>query len=281
MTLRERKERANKESLVSEEHQELFHYTSLHALEGILETNTLWATHAHHLNDSSEMKLLWPELESKCIAYLNKAFEDGPGRNPEVKKMTKKQGDPVRIGEMDGPTIMGIMKSLLFGDESRAGMGIPFVASFTTHKKEYQSQNGMLSQWRGYGDDQGVAIVFDAARLDRLLESESCRFVYLCCSIEKAVYYKNKLNLKVHFPELFDALQGYSKDHVGRVTNNENSENSESSDAVVRHLLPAVGRLKHRAFHEEKEHRVIIGVFHESYSHEIDQSELAGQKKNV
>ena len=60
MTKRERGKGCTEEPPVSEEHLELFHYTSNSALRGILKTNTLWATRATHLNDSSEMELICP-----------------------------------------------------------------------------------------------------------------------------------------------------------------------------------------------------------------------------
>ena len=37
---------------------ELHHYTSYAGLSGILESQTIWATHFFHLNDSSEVSLL-------------------------------------------------------------------------------------------------------------------------------------------------------------------------------------------------------------------------------
>ena len=271
------KKRANEEPLVSTEHQGLFHYTSLFALEGILGTNTLWATHAEHLNDSSEMKLLWPKLASQCVAYLKAAFEAGPGRDPEQREIVERLGGAAEIAAKDATMIVNVMQSFLFGDESKPAMGIPFVTSFTTHHEEYHCQNGMLSQWRGYGGDQGVAIVFDTAQLENLLRSEYGRFEYLCCSIADAVYYDKELNLEDRFPKLFDALKCFSKDVVDGLNDDEKA--LRNSNALVSKLLPAVGRLKHWAFLEEKECRVIVGVPHESHGHKFAQ--LADQRKHM
>ena len=271
MALHERKKKANKEPLVSTKHPELFHYTSLQALEGILETNTLWATHAEHLNDSSEMQLLWPKLASQCAAYLETAFEAGPGRDPEKREIAERLGGTTKISAQDGTTSMEIMKSLLLGDESRPGMGIPFVTSFTTHKKEDDRNNGMLSQWRGYGGGQNVAIVFDTARLEGLLHSECERFVYLNGSVASAVYYKKELDLEARFPHLFAALETYSE-HVVNGLNDE-EEVLKNLGPLAQRLLPAVGRLKHPAFHEEKECRIIVGVCHEGHASKLSQFE--------
>ena len=39
-----------------EEHPELFHYTSAADLQGLLRSQTLWATHAEYLNDAAEIE---------------------------------------------------------------------------------------------------------------------------------------------------------------------------------------------------------------------------------
>ena len=263
--------------MASIKRQELFHYTSLHALEGILETNTLWATHAEHLNDSSEMKLLWPKLALDCATYLKADFEAGPGLDPELREVAEKLGGADKISAQDGTMIVDVMKSLLFGDDTNQGMGIPFIASFATHEKGDHCKDGMLSQWRGYGRDQGVAIVFDAAQLEDLLRSECDRFEYLCCLKADVVYYENQLNLEAHFPELFDSLKGISKDVVDGFRNNENAQ--KNFYALSCNLLPAVGRLKHPAFHEEKECRIIVGLCHESHRHKI--SRFGDQQRHM
>ena len=275
MTLHERKKYANEEPLVSTKHPELFHYTSMHAFEGILKTNTLWATHADYLNDSSEMKLFWPKLASYCATYLEEAFKNGPGYDPEKREIAERHGGAAKISAMDGATTMNIMKSLLFGNDTSQGMGIPFVASFTAHEEEDHCQSGMLSQWRGYGGDQRVAIVFDTARLEDLLHSECGRFAYLSGSVASAVYYDEELDLEARFPNLFDALKIYSEHVVGGLKNDKQA--LRNLELLTCSLLPAVGRLKHPAFREEEECRVIVGVCHESHADKFSQFE--GQQR--
>ena len=41
---------------IVEEHSELFHYTGAAGLAGIIQSQTLWATHYEYLNDSEEIK---------------------------------------------------------------------------------------------------------------------------------------------------------------------------------------------------------------------------------
>lgn len=48
-----------------------------------------------------------------------------------------------------------------------------YVTSFCTACDEWVPQNGLLSQWRGYGQDGGYAIVFDTKGLDSLLRNDA------------------------------------------------------------------------------------------------------------
>ena len=51
----------------------------------------------------------------------------------------------------------------------------------------------------------------------------------------------------------------------------ESDEVQRNVDRLTAEILPAVGRLKHRAFHEEQECRIIAGVPHEFHSQKFDQ----------
>ncbi len=50
----------------------------------------------------------------------------------------------------------------------------PYICSFCNHAgdNEYERNNGLLSQWRGYGGEGRFALVFDTSGLDRLLSCE-------------------------------------------------------------------------------------------------------------
>ena len=264
MTSKEPEKSPNQEPLASEEHPELFHYTSLNSLKGILESNTLWATHANHLNDSSEMKLLFPKIAAEFAVILKQLFDVGPGRQLEMQEEAEKHGGVEMIAQQDGSMIVNIMKSLTFGDSTSHGMAIPFVTSFATHKERYVCQNGMLSQWRGYGSDEAVALVFDTAQLESFLTSEYDLFEYSNCAIADVVYYKEQLDLPNVFPRLFEAMKGVSGDTVLGLRDDKKS--LENLGKLIPELLKAAGRIKHQAFYEERECRIIVGVLHESHA---------------
>ena len=259
-----------KEPLASTVYPELYHYTTITALQGILNSNTLWATRATHLNDSSEMTILWPVLEEKCVVYLRQFADEYLRHFPEDRDKFEALGGASRVADKDGRMIINVMRELLFGNVSKAGMGLPFVVSFTTHDEEYHRQHGMLSQWRGYGQDDSVAIVFDTKTLEHLLKREAERFELLTCSIADVIYCHEDVDLVGHFPSLFCSLKQFAQNIFGG-WNDCDKENQNILASLSSALLPAVGRLKHRAFGEEKECRIILGIPDESFRDQLEE----------
>ena len=120
----------------------LYHYTSLEGLKGILESDCLWATDAFKSKDSTEIK--WGEkiLEKKLI-------ESGISEN-DAKKF-----------------ISAIRKAI---NERAKGVFLTcFSGVIEDEYHEYREDNGVLSQWRGYGS---YAIKFDQKKLKIFFETE-------------------------------------------------------------------------------------------------------------
>jgi hypothetical protein len=117
----------------------LYHYTSLKGLKGILESDCLWATDAFKSNDLTEIKFGGEILKKKLI-------ESGISKNDAEK------------------FIEVIYKGI---KEKAEGV---FLTCFSgVIKGKYQEDNGVLSQWRGYGS---YAIKFDQEKLKLFLERE-------------------------------------------------------------------------------------------------------------
>jgi len=246
------------EPKVSEEHPELFHYTSVEALNGILKSNTLWATCATHLNDSSEMQLIWPQIEHSLTDFIEMEIKNTfPEHYSEARKLASDESSQ-RVRSM---------KDLLLGGSGKIGLGVPFVTSFTTHKEQYRS-DGMLSQWRGYGGTDVVAIIFDTEQIEKMLERECKYFQYFSgCSIFNVVYYdKNKKNLlEDQFSVLFKELKLYAHNYIKCIKELSQGINKIPSMSGAGELFRAVGRVKHQAFQEENEYRIIVGVTDKAY----------------
>jgi hypothetical protein len=145
-------------------HGHLYHYTTVGGLHGILESNSLYATHVAYLNDSHE-------LVYGMQMVLN-----------ELKEWIKKTPDGAKAGwdpSLPGWMISGAIKataSLLAAElekktpSLRQGFG-PFVTCLS-------EQPDQLSQWRGYGKGGGYAIKFDAQKLRESVQGDRQRFVH-------------------------------------------------------------------------------------------------------
>ena len=59
---------------VSEEYRKLYHYTTWEGLLGILQTQTLWATHYRFLNDYSELVLIRDKLIDSVVPIVKKEY---------------------------------------------------------------------------------------------------------------------------------------------------------------------------------------------------------------
>ena len=110
--------------------EEIFHYTDLESLIGIVTKQKLWATDAQFLNDSEELR----HAQAACCSYME-------GRIQEHR-------------DNDENLVAALIELLVQKLRSIDEHDFPYVLSFT-------SEGDQLSQWRGYGKfGQGVSVGF-------------------------------------------------------------------------------------------------------------------------
>ena len=225
---------------------ELFHYTNLGALKGILASNELWATSAFHLNDSSEMQNLWPLLEDP----MREAFERRIVSDRNLNTLASARGGAAQAAHRLSRHWIDTVRGSLFGGSEREGrIGRPFVTSFAAHSgpgqsDEYHRTHGMLSQWRGYAGVDGVALVFATQGLMELLDRES-----------KAHAYGNVI-YDISDQEIVDVVREFSE-FAPVILENDSVYGESVLEEIVDPLINIVTKLKHRGFSEECEHRVV------------------------
>jgi hypothetical protein len=209
----------------------LFHYTSLQGFLGIIQSGCLWASHINFLNDSTEGSMFLDALET---AMRNDSTA------PET--ITPLVIDNVRVAI-----------------EEFCWWKIPrFSVSFCNHHKENEVKDGVLSQWRGYGEG-GVALVFDKAKLlaaCQILTREtgwnhSLKPVRYVRSAEDVLKKLNHVNFN-----LFDVLK-FSHDFTFRSEDNLHIENKDFKPFVDA-LINIAPFMKHASFEEEQEYRLAI-----------------------
>ena len=152
-----------------------------------------------------------------------------------------------------------------------------FVVSFCRHHTESDEyQNGLLSQWRGYADGGGFAIEFDEKSLDELAKRENESLAYAGVKSDDVSYYDHK--------EVFKAAdyEGAAGEMIRGAIGNlglDVSDVTGSVNEVVLAYAKAAPFLKHPAFCEEDEYRIVFVCFRASKVEET--SKLPAKKIKV
>ena len=225
-------------------HPKLHHYTARSGLEGIVRSNTLWATRYRDLNDSEEIVHLKLPLAQALAPRFDTIIER---RNPpsQLRELYDSTGGSTKLAKdlvdsLYGATFEGIGFTALEA----------FVVSFCTHANDqpYEQENGLLSQWRGYSGQDGYCLLFDTPSLCAHLgrEFDSRYWAYL--QMDAVRYAIDGVALDTHFPNL------------GAVAANSLQEFFDGvpvPELGVVDFLTGATLLKHQGFREEREVRIV------------------------
>lgn len=235
-----------------EKHAELFHYTNLKGVEGILASQNLRATHYKFLNDSSELKLMRPELTERLYPFLRdeavKIFRQGGFK---MKEKIRKGGGPLKVARDQAKHLEdAIYKTAFENTITGPALATPYITSFCAHTsdKAYEQKNGLLSQWRGYGQD-GYAIVFDAKKLIDLYKIEGNQYYYATAVIGDVVYQHDEREFEEEFGEAIKKIENVFRNFM-EIGEWEVGE-------IFGDIISMYTRLKHCGFYEEREVRAI------------------------
>lgn len=236
---------------ITAKHPELFHYTTARGLEGILTSQTIWATHVSFLNDTSEMIEFanrLPEILSPIIQTILESMAPVPGREAMIEQAGGKAGTVKSLVDNTISTIYGFIAQ----DPRRPPDVDAYAASFATTNDDHISAHGLLSQWRGYGTDGGYAVVLDTAALSDLFEEEAPRKTWGLFGGD--VLYSNATleQIRSGFPDVINVVDACIK----RLMTADNPPLADIGTLIF-NLLSCACRYKHRGFEEEREVRVV------------------------
>ena len=231
----------------SDVYEKLYHYTTWDGLLGILKTQTLWATHYRFLNDYSEIVLFRDKLVSLILPYVREAYEKLVRQSPHIGQQISQEGGLGQVVQHDAEVAVDAQYRAT-GDEI-------YILSFCgQHKTLYINNNGLLSQWRGYGSGGGFAIVFDTRKLEEILDAEAKRFEYSAMHLSDLIYSDDEERLKA---ELSEDLSVIAND-VRNLFDPTKSTIEEKDLKGYREFVNCVSRYKHCGFREENEVRAVI-----------------------
>ena len=235
---------------IAETYPELFHYTDIVGLKGIIESQTLWATHAVYLNDISEIKLFGERLPD----ILKPAVAEGIAklaRIPGNQALIAQHGGNQNAVEEISTGISTSMFNVLLGTQGTLPFVEPFITSFCTATTEQIAQHGLLSQWRGYGKEGGYAVVFDTAKLDSLLKEENKKWPTNLLFCSDVIYSDDEEKLHLELDQPIKDIKASVTKWLSMPQNHETLEKTYSP------LIQCACRFKHWGFREENEVRII------------------------
>jgi hypothetical protein len=231
----------------SEIYERLYHYTTWDGLIGILKTQTLWATHYRFLNDYSEIVFFKDKLVSLILPYVREAYEKIVKQFPHKGEDIEKNGGMSQVVQHDAEVFVNAQYHAT-GDEI-------YILSFCgQHKTLHSNENGLLSQWRGYGLGGGLALVFDTRKLEEVLELETKRFEYSAMHLSDLIYSDDDDTLNA---ELSKDLSVIAND-VKKLFDPTKSTMDEKDLKSYTEFINCVSRYKHYGFSEENEVRAVI-----------------------
>ena len=164
----------------------VFHYTSLAALKSILLTQELWATHFRHLNDSTEFVLSRKHVQEVLRTSMSAAGLSRFDNDPDFRTFAGSAENVQTQVLKDAEKWARLIYEHTYGSR---GFRDVFICSFCSHENNrYAMQNGLLSQWRGYGAGGGVALEFCTHDLEQLLGAEWNIYRHPICHIGDVTY---------------------------------------------------------------------------------------------
>jgi hypothetical protein len=233
------------EKSVVEAHPLLYHYTTAEGPEGIVSSQQLWATNIHYLNDAEEhtgfFERRLPYLVDRAIRAAVFEIAKTPPVQTEinVEEVVKKETKD---------TVNDIRDSTLRFNE-------PYVTSFCSPSCQHERDNGLLSQWRGYGADGGYAIVFETQGLQKLLDDEGESFGYQFAMWGDVEYYDSDTDENARHSET-QRQESIVHDTIRDIQCRTNPKHSDYEPLYIPISWLACSH-KHRGFAEEKEVRIV------------------------
>ncbi|MDO9381327.1 MAG: DUF2971 domain-containing protein [Hyphomicrobiaceae bacterium] len=223
------------------------HYTSQAGLEGILQTQSLHATHYRYLNDSSEIQEIRQPLIEAAAQRLIKPVQEFAAKSKKVKAKIEADGGLATTCAREAKIFVDTLFNVTFEAERDFSVTEPYIVSFCGHKTDHEHEDGLLSQWRAYGS--GYAIIFETQKLCEMFGAEARKFFYSSAFFGDVVYGKDDKRFGAEFEELFTAIQAA----VGSIF-----EGGQNLGNLYERFATGASRCKHRGFAEEREVRAVM-----------------------
>jgi hypothetical protein len=223
-----------------EEHKVLHHYTDLGGLKGIIESQSFWATNYQYLNDNSELKIAAPVLFD---ILFPKVMEECKNLLPD---------------DLRAESIIKNRLERYINTAYRVVGHNFFITSFCgEHHTPYSERHGLLSQWRGYGKNQGFRLTFDTKELCDWLCLEEAGYASFDMFLGSVKYHDTVLDLKKEFADNFKIIEEEVVSFIYKDLSGEELEVEGENQVLYNSFISTITRIKHCGFFEENEVRLV------------------------
>jgi hypothetical protein len=226
----------------------LFHYTGASGLLGIVQSRSLFASHAEFSNDSSECKLILPHLEKILADEYARLVPKLIARRQMSPEILQEYGS--NVYQMEAQNSVRVMLKAV------NNVAPYFITSFCIHAKgDDEYENGLLSQWRSYARG-GFAIEFDEKEIDQLNREEDKNWRYQGIITDAVTYDKHAEKVR---PEKFKGMAGaFMRSIVPDRPDNDEVLGTSKIEDFAHPFLSIAPFLKHPGFREESEYRIVV-----------------------
>jgi hypothetical protein len=239
----------NNNTPLSRDFPEVFHYTNVAAFENIYKEQKFRATHYEDLNDASEMKRFSLKVYDFIRPTIRELVVNRMLCNAEGAIEINRHGGIDNLVNKEATTLLDIFHNSTFGARELQ----PFVCSFCSHgAQSYEAKHGLLSQWRGYGADGGVAIVLDTLCIENRLQHEKTIFAHPINHIGDVIYDNDDARILNEFHKVFDFFRQFFNGGCAIPSS------TDTDPEIFFNFLFGTTLVKHHAFHEENEIRIVV-----------------------
>lgn len=235
---------------------ELYHYTPYKGLNAILNEQRFRLTYIRNLNDASEMIAFRPRLETYLTAVCLETIIKKSQYNIKTRNFANKNGGPKVLAPKIASYLTDRFYEQLSGTNDLEPYAKPFILSFCTPGNDLIAQNGLLSQWRAYGQDGGYALVFDTEKLHQQLKEDAAVEPQRYSSIIGDVVYSHEPDERVR-AELSENIHNLES----AVSNFLTDGKYEHLEETITPLITCSCLYKHWGFFEEREIRLVVVPF--------------------
>ena len=243
----------------------LYHYTSESGLQGIIESDRIWATHIRFLNDYTEFR---QAFRDKYVEAFVDAFREG----------MRKDIDHLAASVIGGVLAKRNHSVILETIEGSAARNETFVCSFTSSLQDGFDPGDRLSQWRGYShSSQGFSLGFEKDALqkqvaidERGAKASVLECIYEDTGAEFSFFREMGHNASLRFNDLWLSGEAVPDSFPTNIPA-ASDEYMKASFYFLKALSKATAefftnaaRIKHSGFREEREWRIVRHASHDA-----------------